>query len=138
MAAQLYDEGATDILSVYFQATSAPATFYAFLGAGTRPTSDTTVMSGVTEVSGTSYARQSAARGNTDWPTVALVSGEVCVDSKQLTFTAGGTWTTYTYVGLTTALSGTAGKFIASWDVGTARALVNGESYKPTLRVQLD
>lgn len=139
MASQLYDEGAQDILQCYFQSDVEPATFYAGLGNGTRPTADTTVMTGFTEVSGTGYARQSIASDGTDWPTVQLESSEMAATSKQLTFTcSSGSWTTYNYVFLTTTSSGTAGLAIASWDVTTARALASGESYKPTLRVQLD
>lgn len=138
MAAQLYDEGATDILGVYFRASTVRTSFYAGLGNGARPTGDTTIMTGVTEVSGTSYARQLLSNNTTDWPSLTLQSAEVAVDSKQITFTAGGTWTTYNYVFLTTTSTGTAGPLIASWDVGTARALATGESYKPTLRITLD
>ena len=55
-------------------------------------------MTGVTEVTGTSYARQLLSNNTTDWPSLTLQSSEVAVDSKQITFTAGGTWTTYNYV----------------------------------------
>jgi hypothetical protein len=139
LAAQLYDEGATDILDCYFRSATEPATFYAGLGNGTRPTGDTTIMTGLTEVTGTGYARQAINSDSTDFPTLTLQSSEVAVDSKQVTFTcSSGTWSTYNFVFLTTTSSGTAGKLIASWDVGTARALAAGESYKPTLRITLD
>jgi len=139
MAAQLYDEGAQDILDCYFRSATEPATFYAGLGNGARPTGDTTVMTGLTEVTGTGYARQPANSDSTDFPSLGLQSGEMAVDSKQLTFTcSSGTWSTYNFVFLTTTLSGTGGKLIAGWDVGTARALAAGESYKPTLRITLD
>ena len=139
MAAQLYDEGATDILGVYFRAATVRTSFYVGLGSGTRPTGDTTIMTGLTEVTGTGYARNLLSNNTTDWPSLTLQSSEVAVDSKQVTFTcSSGTWSTYNYVFLTTTSSGTSGPLIASWDVGTARALAAGESYKPTLRITLD
>ena len=139
MAAQLYDEGAKGLLESYFQSVAEPVTFYAGLGNGARPTGDTTVMTGLTEVTGTGYARQAVNSDSTDWPTVQLESSEMAATSKQLTFScSGGTWSTYDYVFLTTTLSGTGGILIAGWDVTTSRALASGESYKPTLRISLD
>lgn len=131
----LADEGEQQILDVYLRGASPPASLYVGLVAGS-PT-DTTTLATMTEVTGTGYARIAIARNTTDWPTLALNSGDFMATSLAKVFTAGGTWTGATNAILTDASSGTAGKFISYAPLAATRTLVNGDTLTVTHTVKL-
>jgi hypothetical protein len=131
----LADEGEQQILDVYFRGASPPASLYVGLVAGSP--SDTTTLATMTEVSGTGYARIALARNSTDWPTLALNSGDYQVVSLAKTFTAGGTWTGATNAFLTDASSGTSGKFVAYTPLSATRTLVNTDTLAVTHTIKL-
>lgn len=131
----LADEGEEIILDVFFRGASAPASLYIGLVAGSP--AETTTLATMTEVTGTGYARGALARNTTDWPTLALDSGDFQVVSTGEVFTAGGTWTGATNSFLTGAASGTSGDFIAYAPLGATRTLINGDTLTVTTRVKL-
>lgn len=131
----LADEGENDILSVYLRGATAPTSFY-FALAGADP-GETGTLATMTEVTGTGYARIAVARNTTDWPTLALDSGDFKATSATKTFTAGGNWTNATHLVLCTAASGTAGKLVAYKALGATRSLINTDQLAVSMAVKL-
>lgn len=131
----LADEGEQDMLDVYLRGASPPASLY--VGLLTATPTDTTTLATMTETTGTGYARIAVARNTTDWPTLALNSGDFMATSVAKTFTAGGTWGASTYAFLGTASTGTAGKFVAYTALSATRTLVNGDTLAVTHTVKL-
>jgi hypothetical protein len=132
----LADQGEQSMLDVYFRAGSPPASFY--LGLWNDTPVDTDTLADLTgEVSGTGYARIAAARNSTDFPTLALASGDYQVTSVTKTFTASGTWSAATAMVLCTAATGTAGLHIAWVMLSATRTLIDGDSLDVSLSVKL-
>lgn len=131
----LADEGEQQILDVYLRGATAPTSLYLGLVAGSP--SDTTTLATMTEVTGTGYARIALARNTTDWPTLALNSGDYMATSAAKVFTAGGTWTGATNAFVTDASSGTSGKFLIYSPLAATRTLVNGDTLTVTSTVKL-
>lgn len=107
----------TEILDHVFggNAYTAPATLY--LALYTAAPSDT---GGGTEVSGASYARQSAAM---------TVSGDTATTSASVEFpAAGGSWGTVTHVGVFDALSG--GNLLAYGALTASKAIDTGDIFR--------
>ncbi len=107
----------TEILDHVFggNAYTAPATLY--LALYTAAPSDT---GGGTEVSGASYARQSAAM---------TVSGDTATTSASVEFpAAGGSWGTVTHVGVFDAVSG--GNLLAYGALTASKAIDTGDIFR--------
>ncbi len=132
----LADAGEQDILDVYFRDASEPSSFYLRLFNDTPVETD--ALSDLTgEVSGGGYTAQALARNNTDFPTLALNSGDYQLTSKVTTFTAsGGAYSSATYCVLATSTNNT-GKLIAYVALSTTRTLADGESLAITFNIKL-
>ena len=107
----------TEILDHVFggNAYTAPSTLY--LALYTAAPSDA---GGGTEVSGASYARQSAAM---------TVSGDTATTSASIEFpAAGGSWGTITHIGVFDALSG--GNLLAYGSLGTSKTIETGDIFR--------
>lgn len=131
----LADEGEQDILDVYFDVQAVRTNLYGRLWNDTPVETDT--MATLTgEVSGTGYGSVTFARG-TDWGAPALDSGDMMTTSTTKTFTAGGTWTSATYITLDTVGSGTTGLLIAYVALSATRTLGNGETLDVSFTVKL-
>lgn len=131
----LADEGEEIMLDVFFRGASLPASHYVGLVAGSP--AETTTLATMTEVSGTGYARIALAKNSTDWPTLALDTGDFQAVSLGKVFTASGTWTGATNSFLTGAASGTSGDFIAYAPLGATRTLISSDTLTVTTRVKL-
>jgi len=135
----LLDEGEKNVLDVYFRNTNVPAQFYLGLGnnGGTPATpADTTLLSGVTEVSGTGYARQLVNRNTTDWGASALDAGDYQSISKTVLFenTGGSSWTAADYWFLTTVLSGTSGLLLCAGALSSSRVVAAGQGFNLSIK----
>ena len=132
----LADEGEQSILDSYFRAQNTPTSFFLRLFNDT-PAETDTLADLLNEPSGNGYSAITLARNTTDFPTLALDSGDYRVSSKQVTFTAsGGTMGTATYAVLATS-SDNSGKLIAYVALATTRTLLAGESLNVTFRAKL-
>lgn len=133
----LADEGEGDMLDVYFDAQAVRTTLYGRLWNDTPAETDTLALL-ANEVSGTGYAAVSFARG-TDWGAPALDGGDMMTTSTTKTFTAGGTWTSATYITLdtTAAGTGTAGLLILYVALSATRTLANTETLDVSFTVKL-
>lgn len=132
----LADEGEKSMLDVYFAGTTPLANLYVRLYNDT-PVDTDTLATLTGEVTGTGYAAITLARGTTDWPTVALDSGDFRASSLQKTWTAGGAWTAATYAVLASVASGTSGLLIAYTALGATRTLVNTDELNFIQRIKL-
>src|SRR5580765_5333976 len=115
----LADGGEQSMLDVYFRAATAPSLYITLLTAGT------------------GYARIILNRNNTDFPTLALDVGDYKVTSVAKTFTAGGTWSACTHMGIVTSASGTTGALIAVNALGATRTLINTDTLAITFATKL-
>ena len=131
----LADEGETAMLDLFFRAGTAPTAFQLALFNDTPVDTDT--VAGLTgEPSTNGYARQDLARNSTDWPTLALDSGDFMVTSKAVTFTAtGGPWGPVTYVVLIATISAAA-KLCAYKALSQSRTVADGESIEVIYKVK--
>ena len=114
---------------------SPQATYYIGLATDASLAENATLAS-LTEVSGTSYARQAAAMSGVTSETAGTADWHLVL--PQVTFTAGGTWTGANTWFLATVVSGTSGKLIASGPLGATRTLLNGDTEKVTASLQLN
>ncbi len=135
----LLDQGEQNILDVYFRNTNVPSQFYLGLGnnGGTPATpADTTLLTGITEVSGTGYARQIVNRNTTDWGAPALDSGDYQTISKTVLFenTGGSSWTAADFWFLTNVASGTAGNLIAVGALSQSRVVGAGQGFNLSVK----
>lgn len=131
----LMDGGENAILDVFFRAGTAP-TFYFGLYNDTPIDTDTpATLAG--EVTGTGYARISVARNTTDWPSLALDSGDYKVTSATKTFTAAGSsWSQATSLVLVSSgpAGGTTTGVAYAWAaLSQTRQLGDGDSLDVTM-----
>lgn len=109
--------------------------FAGFYTNASEPAETATLSSGLTEVSGGSYARRTVERSSTGWPTLALDSNDFRAVSKILEFPAPtANWGTLTGAFLTTVSTGTVGILIATYHF-SASFVVNSGDPAPTLRL---
>ncbi|MCA1572427.1 MAG: hypothetical protein LC798_19425 [Chloroflexi bacterium] len=133
------DEGTDYILGVIPKGATTPATLY--LGLFTSQTATTVPAAtavlatgtGVTEATGSGYARQSIAAAA--WAAASGASGTRRTLGPQVTFTATGALGPIT--GFFIATAGVA-LFYANFDDGTAVTLQNGDSLRVTPTWQLN
>jgi hypothetical protein len=129
----LADEGELDLLNVYLREQAHKTKYLCLLG-GTP--SDTTTMATMTEAqtpgSG-GYARQQVLAA--DWSAPGLVGGDEQTAAAQKTFgpNSGATWA-FSYVGLVTTATGTAGLFLSYVATSAARSIDSGMSYLVTFK----
>jgi hypothetical protein len=132
----LLDEGEQMILDIAFRA-AAQGSFYLGLANDT-PLETDTLADLAGEPVGNGYARQALARNTTDWPVLALDSGDYRVISKLATFmAAGGSIGPVTMMFLCDAASGTVGKYIAWAALSETITLGDAESLGCKIRVKL-
>jgi hypothetical protein len=132
----LADKGEENMLDVYFRGGTAPASFE--IGLFNDTPVDTDDVSDLTgEPSTNGYARQALARNSTDFPTLALDSGDYQVTSKEVTFSAsGGSWGPVTYACLI-YVNGATKKLIAYEALSQSRTLADGETLTITYSAKL-
>ena len=136
MAAELHAEGLQYLLEVAFsEEQSVPANFYVALATDVSLAENATLAT-PTEVSGTSYARQTVASNNTDITSASTGTNDRKVTTKEVTFTAGGTWTGAKTVYLATTVNDT-GKLIASAPLSETRTLNNGDTLLVSIQINL-
>lgn len=136
---ELTDEGEQSILDVYFRNGTAVATFYGRLYNDT-PVDTDTLATLTGEVTGTGYDPSTQAvwaRNSTDWPTLALDSGDYRVSGLQRSYVAGGAWTAATVLVLASVATGTAGLHLAWVSLSTTRTLALNDTLNVTPRVKL-
>lgn len=132
----LADEGEEAMLDVFFRNGTSYATFYIRLFNDT-PVDTDGLSDLINEASGNGYAAQSLSRNDTDFPTLALDSGDFQVESLEQTFSAsGGSWGPVTYAVLATS-SDNSGKLIAYVALASSRTLQDGDSLKVTFKIKL-
>lgn len=136
MAAELHEDGLQFILEVAFsEEQSVPANFY--IGLATDASlAETASLGDQTEVSGTSYARQTVASNNTDITSASTGTNDYKVTTKTVTFTAGGTWTGAKTVFLATTVNDT-GVLIASEQLSGTRTLADGDTLTVAIAIVL-
>jgi hypothetical protein len=133
----LVDEGEEYFIKVAIsEQLSVPTTFYLGLSQSSESTlGETVTLSSVNEVSGSGYARQGINSDGTDW-TVSQDSGDWQAQSKEVTFSASGTWSAALSMFLCTVASGTNGKLIATKDLSQSRTLYNGDQLKARITIK--
>ena len=139
----LLDQGEENILDVYFRGATAPTSFYMALL--TAAPAETATIAGVTEArtpGANGYQRQILARNTTDWPALALNSGDDRVTSIQRTFgpATGSAWTAATHLAIVTTASGTtspATLLVAAVDLSSTRTRQIGDSLAVTYSLTL-
>lgn len=133
----LADEGEQAMLDVFFRNGNAPTAFALALFNDT-PVDTDTVSSLTGEPAATyGYARQALARNTTDFPALALDSGDYMVTSKVCTFSAsGGSWGPVTYAVLIATID-SAAKLIAYKALSQSRTIADGESIDVTYKLKL-
>jgi hypothetical protein len=131
------DEGLDLILSYFPKGTVPPTTLYMGLFTSQTPTTvpaSTAVLAtstGVTEASGTSYARQSIA--NTSWGAPAAGTGGRKSTAGQVTFPAAGSaWGTVNGFFIADSLAAGKAFFYANFDDGLAIIVGTGDIIKIT------
>ena len=133
--ADLHTEGLQYLLEVGFsEEQSVPANFYVGLCTDTSLAEDAS-LGDQTEVTGTGYARQTIASNNTDITSAATGAADWKITTKEVTFTAGGTWDGAKTVFLATS-NDDSGKLIASVALSETRTLNDGDSL--TLSIEID
>lgn len=131
----LANEGEFFVLDVPFRNGTSYATFYIRLFNDT-PVDTDGLSDLINEASGNGYAAQSLSRDNTDFPVLALDSGDYQLESLEQTFSAsGGSWGPVTYAVLATS-SDNSGKLIAYVALATSRTLQDGDSLKVTFKIK--
>ena len=133
----LANEGKQDILNVYFDVQAVRTNLYGRLWNDTPVETDG--MGDLTgEVAGTGYGAVTFARG-TDWsaPTDADPSSTDTTAATK-TFTAGGTWSSATYITLDTTGTAATGQLIAYSALSATRTLQNGDTLDVDFTVTLD
>lgn len=132
----LADEGEKDILDIVFRDASEPSSFYVRLFNDT-PVETDTLADLTGEVTGGGYTAQPLARNNTDFPTLALNSGDYQLTSKSVTFTAtGSNFSTATYAVLATTTNNT-GKLYAYVALSTTFNLLDGQGLSIVFNIKL-
>lgn len=134
--AELHTEGLQYLLEVAFsEEQSVPANFYVGL-ATDASLNESDGLSDLTEVSGTGYSRQTVASNNTDITSASTGTNDRKVTTKEVTFTATGTWTGAKTVFLATSSDGS-GKLIASAALSATRTLESGDTLTVSLEIDL-
>jgi hypothetical protein len=132
----LVDQGEEYFLKVGIGAQAAAATTYLGLSQSNESTlGEAVALAGINEVTGTGYARKALTSGLSDW-TASQVGGDWQMQSKQLTFTAGGTWATALSMFLATS-SDNSGKVLGTKDLGAARSLIINDVLNCVLTLKL-
>lgn len=136
MAEIFPDEGLDLILSYIPKGTAPPTTLYVGLFSSQTATTvpaNTAVLAtatGVTEVAGTGYARQSIAAAA--WAAQSAATGGRKTVGPQVTFTAGGAWSAANGFFISDSLTGGKAFLYANFDDGVAVTLQNGDTLKLT------
>lgn len=136
MANIVFDEGEQWFLDKGLITALPSATFYIGLGntadVSTLPADNATLAAGITELSGSGYARQAVTFAT------PVLGAEYTSAGAQVTFTFTGTPTggNATYAFLTTVASGTVGKLIGAVNLGISRGFINGDTEKVTYTQQ--
>lgn len=142
MAEIFPDEGLDRILGVIPKNGTNISTLYVGLftsqTATTVPASTAVLATatGVTEVSGSGYARQSIAAAS--WGAIAAGTGGRKTTGPQVTFAATGTWSVANGFFIADASTNGIAIFYANFDDGTAVTLLNGDSLKVTPTWQIN
>lgn len=132
----LVNEGEEYFLKVGLGAAVMAAATYLGLSKSNEATlGEAVTLATIAEVSGTSYARCSVTSDLTDW-TASLNSGDWQLLSKQVTFTAGGTWDAALSLFLATSSDGS-GKVLSTKDLSVSRTLLDGDTLKCTMTLKL-
>ena len=138
MPAELHSEGLQFLLEAAMtEEQVVPASFYIGL-AQDAALDEADALTDLTEVTGTSYARQAVASDNVDLTSAAAGTNDRKVTTKTVTFTAGADdWDDANTAFLCTVVSGTAGKLIASAPLSETRSLTIGDSLQVSMVITL-
>jgi hypothetical protein len=131
MAGILLNNGQTHMLAVLFKSTAVQDYYLALITSTSNPTLSQQIGSGITEVSGTSYARIALTR-NTDW----TASGTAIVTSAQKTFTVGsGGWSSVNGYAVCLSSTATTGDaiFAEAFSAGQQGNKTAGDTVKITI-----
>lgn len=133
----LADEGESSMLGVYFRGATPPTAFFLRLYNDT-PVDTDTLATLTGEVTGTGYAAIELSRDTTDWPILALDSGDYQVTSDDFVFTGGpGGWTAATHLVMATVASGTVGLLVTYNALGATRTLIENDALTVSVAVKL-
>ena len=132
----LADEGEYSFLQTYFQGVDIPSTFYLRLCEGNLTESSTlATVSG--EPSGNGYESKSLSVGITDFPTLAQVSGDWTISSKQVVYTAsGGSIGPFDTAYLATTSDDT-GKLVCYFSLARERTLSDGATFTLSTKITM-
>src|SRR5690606_11680857 len=125
----LLNNGQTHFLAVLFKSTAVQDYYLGLMTATSNPTIPQQIGSGITEVTGTGYARITLTR-DTDW----TASGTAIVTSAQKTFTVGaGGWTSVNGYFVATASTGNNAIFAEAFACAQQGSKVAGDTVKITV-----
>jgi hypothetical protein len=139
----LMDEGEDNILAVYFQAATAPTTFYLGLiesdPANEQETFATVI---VNESAGGGYARQQITRDGTGWPTGPVTGGagrEITSTTETFGPATGSAWTAVvsTFLCTNDASGSATGEILNYTALSVSRTLQVGDSLDTDLTLNL-
>ena len=132
----LADEGESLLLDSFFRNQNTPTNFYGRLFNDTPAETDTLAdLTG--EPSGNGYSAYTLNRNTTDFPTLALDSGDYKLTSKEFSCQAsGGIIGAVTYLVLATS-SDNSGKLVCFVSLSQERTLQDGESLNITFSIKL-
>lgn len=138
------DEGLDYMIGVLLRAQTQPTNLFVGLFTSQSPTTvpaGTAVLAtgtGVTELTGTGYARQTIAAATWGAP-ASGGGGRQTTASTYVTFTAGDTWPAANgfFIASTSGAGTGVALFYSNFDSGVARTLLNGDSLRITPRFAL-
>lgn len=133
----LADSGEQLMLDATWRAGTRPTNVYGALYNDT-PVDTDTLATLTGEPSGSGYARLTWACNGTDFPTLALDSGDYRLVGAQKSYTAsGGSIGPVTYFAIVSAASGTAGSLYVYMALSASRTLANGDTLNVTPALKL-
>lgn len=131
------------ICEVLFQGVTAnlPATYYIGLGDGALPAKDATLAAVVAQESETpgtnGYSRIALDRDLTDFPTLAIVSGDWKVTSVPLHWEATATWAKdCDFIFICDAATGSTGRFLGAVSIDSGFRMNALDTFDDTLEYQ--
>lgn len=130
------DEGEQSVLNVYFLAAANPSKYLCLLQGSPGETTTMATMTEAQTPAANGYNRQQINSG--DWSTPALDSGDYMTTASSKTFgpASGSNWTSITYIGLVTTLTGTGGKFLAAIALSGTTTVAIGQSLIYTISMK--
>jgi len=137
MPNHMTDDGVEQMYDVFFRGAAGPDGGFE-IGLNTQTLTQTSSFADLVEVTGTGYARQAVSRDNTGFPTLALDSGDMQVETKTVTFenTGGSAWDGAVdgFLNSTDAVDGEV--LICYRPLSTTRTLQPGDTLDVTIKIK--